>query len=255
MPSVAFFGATGGCAGHCLAFSLKAGYDCTALARTPAKLTEAMKTKGVSAESLDSHLTVIQGDVRDIEAVKRTLQLPNGAVVEDIVSGIGTYPRFAWSLWRPLIQPDATLCRDAVATILRALQQLKPSKKPLFINMTTTGISSPGKPRDVPVLFVPLYHWLLAAPHEDKRGVVELLAEHVRLPVGERGIEGYVNVKASLLTDGEGTGLQAVREGVEEKPAVGYMIARQDVGLWVFERLIKSETRAEWMCKSASITY
>ncbi|KAK5113865.1 hypothetical protein LTR85_010398 [Meristemomyces frigidus] len=255
MPTVAFFGATGGCAGHCLAFSLKAGYDCTALARTPAKLTESMKAKGVSPQTLDNHLTIVQGDVKDIDAVKRTLQLPNGEIVDIIMSGIGTYPGFQWSITRPVIQPDATLCRDAVATILHALQQLKPSKEPLFINMTTTGIQPKGKPRDVPLLFVPLYHWLLAAPHEDKRGVVDMLAEHVRLPEAERGIEGFVNVMASLLMDGEGKGLQAVREGVTEKPAVGYTIQRKDVGLWIFERLVKSEARGEWLNKSASITY
>lgn len=257
MPTIAFFGATGGCAGHCLAYSLNAGYNCTALARTPAKLTSSLKAKGISAETLDRHLTIVQGDVKDVEAVKRTLLLPDGKdeVVDQIMSGIGTYPALQWSIRRPVFQPDATLCRDAVATILRALQQLKANKKPLFINMTTTGIQPEGKPRDVPLLFVPLYHWLLASPHEDKRGVVEMLAEHMRLPDDEQVIEGCVNVMASLLLDGEGRGLQAVREGVVEKPAVGYTIQRKDVGLWIFERLVKNEARREWMNKSASITY
>ncbi|KAI7080755.1 hypothetical protein KC327_g10 [Hortaea werneckii] len=45
MSTLAFFGATGDCAGYCLAQALNAGYDCRALARTPAKLTASLKNK------------------------------------------------------------------------------------------------------------------------------------------------------------------------------------------------------------------
>lgn len=257
MPYVAFFGATGGCAGFCLVNSLNAGYDCIALARTPAKLIKSMQEKGISTGTLDRHLTIIEGNVKDVDAVKRTLQLPNGSIVDKIVSGIGGTPKLQWSIMKPVVLTDMTICQDAGATILRSLQELKPGagNKPIFINISTTGIPPQGKPRDVPIAFVPMYDWGLQAPHADKKVLEAKLAEQFKLPESERGISGYVNVKPSLLMDGEGKGLQAVREGVDEKPAVGYTIQRKDVGLWMFERLVKGEIKEEWMNKSVSITY
>jgi putative NADH-flavin reductase len=86
--TLAFFGATGDCAGFCLAAALKENYDCIALARTPEKLSQSMTAKGVSQDALSSRLTIIKGDIRDIEAVKQVLVL-NGKVVDTIISGIG----------------------------------------------------------------------------------------------------------------------------------------------------------------------
>jgi putative NADH-flavin reductase len=67
---LAFFGATGGCAGSCLAAALKGGYICTALARTPSKLENVLLSRGVDKTIMASNLKVVCGDVRDIEAVK-----------------------------------------------------------------------------------------------------------------------------------------------------------------------------------------
>lgn len=251
---IAFFGATGGCAGFCLSHALKAGMDCTALARTPAKLTSSMKEKGVSAEALDNHLTIIQGDVKDLEAVKRTLA-PNGNVCSKIVGGIGTYPKWQWKL-NPVGMIDPTLCEDANNTILQALQALKPTNKPTLINMTTTGIQPAGKPRDVPLLCVPFYHWVLAGPHKDKKAVEVNLARHFQLPESERALSGYVNLRASLLMDGDALGLQSVRHGVDDEPAVGYTIRRADVGMFMFEMLVKEDSlRPEWANNGVTVTY
>lgn len=250
---IAFFGATGDCAGHCLAYTLQAGHDCVALARTPAKLTKSMKAKGVSAEALDQHLTIVEGNVKDVEAVKRALQI-NGRVVDTVVSGIGGVPKLQLSLW-PVTLNDKTICEDAGNTILQALAQLKPQRKPVLLNVSTTGISGRGKPRDVPLLFVPLYHWLLYVPHEDKKRLEEKLAANVQLPENQRGIGAYVNVKPSLLMDGEGHGLGSVREGLDSKPAVGYTIQRKDVGLWMFDRLVKEGVKEQFLNRSVSITY
>ena len=251
---LAFFGATGGCAGYCLANSLKAGYDCTALARTPAKLTQAMKDKGVSSEALDQHLTIIQGNVKDVESVKQAVQL-NGQVVDTIVSGIGGTPKLQWSFWQPVTLTDPTICQDAGRTILQALTQLKPAKKPLLINVSTTGIAPQGMPRDIPLVYIPLYKWFLHVPHEDKRILEQALKEHMQLAEGERGLRAYVNVKPSLLFDGDGKGLEAIRQGIDEDPAIGYSIQRGDVGLFMFERLIKSGVKEEWLNKSLPLTY
>ena len=252
--TIAFFGATGGCAGYALSNTLKAGYTCTALARTPAKLTQSMKEKGVPTDVLDRQLTIIQGNIKDIEAVKQTLRL-EGRVVDTIVSGIGGTPVLQWSLWYPVTLTDPTICQDAGRTILQALMELKPAKKPTLINVSTTGISPQGYPRDVPLAFVPLYHWLLHVPHEDKRVLEQMLTEHIRIPENERFLSAYVNIKPSLLLDGEGKGLETVRQGVDEAPAVGYTIQRGDVGTFIFERLIRNGVKAEQMNKSLSITY
>jgi hypothetical protein len=256
MPAskIAFFGATGDCAGFTLANTLKAGYDCIALARTPAKLTESMKNKGVNTTALDQHLTIIQGDVKDVEAVKSALQL-NGQVVDTIVCGIGGSPQLQWSLWTPVTLNDPHICQDAGNTILKALQQLKPATKPLLIYVSTTGIPPNGMPRDEPLLFTPLYRWMLHVPHVDKRALENDLAAHVNLPESQKGIRAFVAVKASLLMDGDGRGLEAVRQGVPEKPAVGYTIRRQDVGLFICERLVKQDVREDWLNKGISITY
>lgn len=256
MPLVAFFGATGDCAGYCLASALDAGYDCRALARTPSKLTASMKAKGVSADSLDNHLTIIEGNVKDVEAVKRTLQLPgDSAVVDKIVSGVGGTPQLQWSLLQPVTLDDPTICQSAGRTILKALQELRPAKKPILANVSTTGIPAPGAPRDVPLLLVPLYHWALQVPHADKRVLEQVLREHLELPESEQALSGYVNVKPSLLMDGDGVGVQAVREGIDEKPAVGYTIQRIDVGRWMFEKLVKKDVTDQWRNKSVTITY
>ena len=73
---------------------------------------------------------------------------------------------------------------------------------------------------------------------------------------GSRRVVGnYVNVKPSLLMDGEGKGLDKVRSGVDEEPAVGYFVRRQDVGLFMFEKLVRDGVPKEWENKGVSITY
>ncbi|KAH9845341.1 NAD(P)-binding domain, partial [Teratosphaeria destructans] len=256
--AIAFFGATGGCAGHALAHSLNAGYDCRALARTPSKLIAATNEKGVSIETIEKHLTVIEGNVKDVEAVKQTLSLGDGTgrVVDMVVSGIGGTPALQWSLRRPVVLTDRTVCQDAISTILEALRRLKSSIRPSLFTVSTTGISPKPKPRDVPLLFVPFYMWALQDPHEDKKVMEERLADHMLLPHGQQVLETYVNVKASLLMDGPGMGLEKVREGIDEKPAIGYTIQRADVGKWIFERLVDAPAVKEvWRGKSVTVTY
>ena len=251
---IAFFGATGDCAGYCLADCLNAGIDCSALARTPAKLTSSMKAKGVSDETLDRHLTIIAGDVKDIEAVKRTLA-PNGRnVCDKIVFGIGGYPKLQWSLITPCIMDDPRLCQDACTTILEALHTLKPAVKPTFIAFNSTGMQSPGMPRDLPLALVWIYEWLGQVPHADKRALQANLAQQMLLPEADRVLAMYVQVKAALLVDGC-KGLQAVRDGVEDEPPIGYTIARADVGAWTFRNLVNVEkVRPDWVNKSVVVT-
>jgi len=259
MSTIAFFGATGDSAGHCLAQTLTSGINCRALARNPSKLTASLLAKSVPSSTLDRHLTIIRGDAKDLETVKRVLRTDDekATVVDKLVSGIGgTQLVFTWNPFRPFTLSDPKICQEAGATLLRALQELRPATKPMLINISTTGIPPKGMPRDVPWPYVVLYPWLGHVMHEDKRELQGRLAEHMTvLPGGERGIRGYVNVKPSILMSGEAKGMQAVRQGVDEKPEVGYWINRVDVGGWIAENLVKSDGKAEWRNKSVTLTY
>jgi len=57
-----------------------------------------------------------------------------------------------------------------------------------------------------------------------------LICDEMARPVEERGVGGYVTVRSTLLTGPEGDGLGKVRVGSEKDPAVGYAIAKGDVG-------------------------
>jgi hypothetical protein len=247
--TLAFFGATGDCAGHCLALALQNNYTCTALARTPSKLTTSLTTKGISAALQSRHLTIIQGDVRDPVAVKRTLTAPNGKQVDKIISGIGPNAfYFHPNPLAPIGITDSTICRDASATILAALPTDVPAEtKPMLINITTTGIPSPNAPRDVPILYLPLYRWLLHHPHVDKAEMEGNLRAVMAREEWERPIRGFVNVKPTLLTDGEVVGWANVRFGGEMRPALGWFVARRDVGEWIFEMLVRREAEEVWV--------
>ncbi|KAK5132555.1 hypothetical protein LTR08_008872 [Meristemomyces frigidus] len=59
--------------------------------------------------------------VKDVEAVKRTLQLPDGQPPKLVVNDIGGAPKLQWSLLQPVTLEDPKICQDAGATSLRAL--------------------------------------------------------------------------------------------------------------------------------------
>lgn len=158
---------------------------------------------------------------------------------------------------------DPSICQDATRTTLAALRDLQAAGvqgKPLFAVVSTTGITS-GK-RDVPLLFLPLYHWGLAAPHEDKRKMEGLLREAAR-DGADAPFDGFVSVRPSLLFRGATKGTEVLRVGweVDEAgamkgpgPAVGYTITRDDVGLWVFEELVRSKGGSAWKGRYGSLT-
>nr|POE51608.1 hypothetical protein CFP56_25815 [Quercus suber] len=261
--TIAFFGATGDCAGYCLAAALKSTsptYHCRALARTPEKLLKSLLAKGVTQDVLDRRLHIVQGDVKDIEAAKRTLTLDGSTsgrnVVDKIVSGIGGALKLQASLLTPITITDETICQDAGTTLLAALQQLQPSgSKPFFINISSTGLPAANAPRDVPFTMIPVYRWGLHKMHADKRVLQERLVAHANLPESQRVLSGYVNVKPSHLTDGPAKGLAALRVGTDENPAKGYSISRSDVGGFMFERMIAQDMDVNWVGKGVSVTY
>jgi hypothetical protein len=58
------------------------------VARTPSKLVDLLLSKGVAQSTISAQLTITQGDVKDVESVKKTL-CPNGETANIIISGIG----------------------------------------------------------------------------------------------------------------------------------------------------------------------
>ena len=132
-------------------------------------------------------------------------------------------------------------------TTLQALRELKFVKKPFLAVISTTGISE--GPQDVPFWNWFLYHQLLAMPHADKKVVDQLVAE-----AAEQGvIDGFTTPRPSWLTDNQSIGMDKIRVGSVEHPAVGYTINRADVGLWIFEELLKGDA-SKWKGKRPSIT-
>jgi nucleoside-diphosphate-sugar epimerase len=251
---LAFFGATGGCVGFCLTAALKAGYICTAFARTPSKLEGSLLSRGVDETIMTSHLDIVSGDVRDIEAVKQVI-----AGADVIVSGVGAYPQFQLSVRKPLVLTDSTIYADASATILEACQSNYPQadgKKPILVVVSTAGVQEKGKPRALPLAYLPWYAWLLAVPLTDKISMEDNVLAHMRLPESQRGIGGYVIVKPSILTDGKDKSIEDVRAGTSDNPPVGYSIDREMVGLWMFHRLIDEQgARGAWKDTRVTITH
>jgi len=247
--TIAFLGATGGCAGACLVAALKDGYTCRALVRTPSKLTAALNTQGLS-ESLLGNLEIIQGNAKDIQAVKTLLQTPTG-IVDTIVFGVGAAPQLRFHII-PFTLDDTEICRTAMATLLSALDELKAVTKPRLLAISTTGITE--GPRDVPLLYVPLYHWLLHIPHIDKRVMEQLVCMQRQKPAVERTIGEFAIVRPTLLMDGNGVGVAKVRYGLESNPALGWTIDRKDVGNWLFEKGVKPATLGEFKDQAISLT-
>ena len=153
---------------------------------------------------------------------------------------------------------DPKVCQTAIATVLSSLEniysrtsQVNAQKKPILIAVSTTGISSK---RDIPIAMIPLYHWLLPDPHADKK-VMEVLIEKA---AAWNVIRGFVIVRPSLLTEGKKLGLSNVRVGWENEDgtgaAIGYTISREDVGGFIFEKVIQNDA-GEFRDKKVSLTY
>ncbi len=70
----------------------------------------------------------------------------------------------------------------------------------------------------------------------------------------ESAIGNFVIVRPTLLTNGKAEGGNKLRVGTDMKPAVGYTIGRDGVGLWMFENLVHGDN-SEFLGEAPSITY
>lgn len=260
-PTAAFFGATGGCANACLAFTLKAGYTASALARTPSKLTNLLLSQGIDQETIDANLTIIQGDATDLESVKSAL-LPDPddkTIAPIIISGLGSCPKLQGSVCQPVTLQNPTICEDATKTLLEAVRQIRAAqpefKQPLLLSISTTGISGI---EDVPFAVRAMYHYFLAVPHKDKRKMEDLaFASNSSVDPSERPFKAVIFVRPSFLVGDQnissGKGYKTLRVGTEEKPAVGYTVSRADVGEWISKEIIQGGGE-KWFNKCVTLT-
>lgn len=232
-----------------------------AVVRSPDKLRKLLAERHVIETTIVNNLTIIEGNVKDLAAVQKALLLPldSKRMTDIIVSGVGAAPRWNWSLTQPLAMDDPNICEHATRTILQAVSVLQSegvSGKPSMTVVSTTGID---KVRDVPLLFAPMYWILLATPHHDKRAMEDAL-EATSRDQAKSPIKGYVAVKPSLLIDGTDKGLPGVRVGWHggevdgHGPAVGYTITRNDVGNWIFQNLVQSSERDQWLGRKVTLT-
>ena len=139
--------------------------------------------------------------------------------------------------------------QDTTKNILQAMRDLHLENNSHLVVMATTGISD--GPQDVPLLMRPMYHYMLALPHADKKAVEQLV---VKAAEEGKTFSGYTVVRPSFLTDGKSKGMSKIRVGNEEHPAIGYTISRDDVGLWMYEELLKVDA-TKWNGEKASITH
>lgn len=258
--TIAFLGATGGCGLSALKHSLRVGHTCIALCRTPSKLTDLLSATVPPVPT--GSLIVKQGDAHSAAAVASVLAHPANAarLVDTVVVTIGgTLDLKKFTI------PDPDVCRRAVETLWAALKTAREEQgragKPRIALISTTGITELG--RDVPLAFMPMYHIMLKQPHADKKRMEESVVAS-----GER----WTLVRPSFLVDEpveetkkdrKEKKTKTIREGVEDpvagkvlSKAVGYTISKEDVGRWMFERLVMEEKGSEeWVQKVATITY
>lgn len=237
--TIAFFGATIGCGLAVLNNAVDTNTNCIALCRTPSKL------EGLFSDDKTSRLTIIEGNVHDVDAVKKCLTVDGVHLVDTIIFSIGSR-----AMNYKLQLDDPTICRKAIATVLEALDQLRRqglTGRPRLIAISTTGISQFGP--DTPYIVGLLYYYLLYSPHEDKKAMEQHIVD---------SDEDFTIVRSSWMLDG--TTNKAVRVGVEdpkngrESDAIGYSITREDVGKWIFENLVQNDD-SQYIKKIATITH
>ncbi|KAK2666922.1 hypothetical protein RAB80_017343 [Fusarium oxysporum f. sp. vasinfectum] len=266
-PTIACFGATGGCVAAALTSALKDGFYCTALARTPEKLRSILIDEHkIPLDTINQYLTIYEGDIKDPAIVQKALISPThtASVVDFILSGVGAYPTFQWSLIRPFPLTDPTITEDAMNTIYAALSSLSASsitntsagQKPLLVAISTAGC---GRNRGIPLPIYLPYHYLLGGPLADKKRM-----EKVIMAGKSDYIRDFVIMRPLILTDGEAKGENQLRVGwewgtddgmgecEEPGPEIGYLVSRKDVGKWMFDNVV---VQGGWEGKCVYLTY
>jgi hypothetical protein len=222
----------------------------------------------VPVTTIQKYLTVVQGDAKNVKDVSKALISPidNRSLVDIILTAIGTYPVFTWSIRRPLRLPDPTICEDGMAAMFAAIDQLASQTiltttgggKPLLIMISSTA-GPDRRNHNLPWYLAPLYWWLLVEPHNDKLNME-------KLALNDKGahIRESIIVRPSILTDAPEKDLESVKVGWvwniqkiadrEREPGhvKAWSISRKDVGAWVFKKIIVD---GGWEGRSISLVH
>ncbi|PVI01275.1 hypothetical protein DM02DRAFT_613788 [Periconia macrospinosa] len=221
----------------------------------------------VPASTISSNLTTVRGNIYDIESIKSTLISPNNPnhLVDTIVSGMGgKEPRFQLSLINPMTIEDPHICETSMASIFSAIDALAEKgvhtavngTKPLLVSVSTISLD---QKRDLPYLYYILEFWLLRVMRDDK-----LKTELLIKADGGKHIRNFVLMRPSLLTD-QPRGVDKLQVGwvwgikkdeagrpKEPGPKIGYAVARDDLGAWIYDHVIKE---GGWEGKCVSLVY
>lgn len=265
--TLAFFGATGGCAANALAASLRAGLTCVAMVRTPAKLYTILADQhNIRPEILDKCLVVVKGNIKSIDDVKRALTA-TGRLPDRILFTVGGVAHLQWNLWSPVGLDDPHICEDGMKVVLSALRDCEREKvpfgslgsKPVLLTISTISMSNQ---RDLPYLLYPVEYWLLRIPRADKKAMEDVIFDAVAATDSPLG--GFAMVRPPLLSEGQAVGLDKVKAGWvwpdfqrekklalgqrESGPLIGFFVTKADVGAWIFENLIQGNGQAFGKC-------
>lgn len=254
-PTILFLGATGGSSLACLIHTLRGGYPCIALMRTPDKLTTLLKNAGIDASTLASLLTIYTGNALDVPAVKKALLMGSGEHIHlpsTIISGLGGIPRFQFYL-PPFTIDQPTICQTGAATLVTALSEIYTtypqlrSSKPLLCFISTGGIHKGAD--DVLWVTQMLYHTLLSIPYKDKKAMDMIFYGKE----GSSNFRSVVGVKPTILTDGPELGSEKIRVGRMQEPALGYTVSRKDVGAWIYRAIVLGDAKG-WEGEMVTVT-
>lgn len=182
-----------------------------------------------------------------------------------ILSGLTSGPIYHYNPLRPVTLSDPTLIEQAAEIVISVLRELLNdgviTKKPVYAQISSVSIA---KRRDIPLLLIPLYRWLLPQAIADTAAMEKLVVRTAK--EGDSPLGGYVMMRPPLLTDGEPRGAQSLRVGwvrhdddlgsSEERgtgPVIGYTVARRDLAAWVFDQVVQGGPR--WVGRCVNVTY
>lgn len=244
--TITFFGASGGCGYYALKAALADGHTCVCLLRVPSKLADL-------ASQYPAQLVIREGNAHSVDDVAATLVHPHDAsrLVDAVCTSIGNKPDP--SNWGKSGATDWDVCKKGASALVGALSRLRAQdaryggQRPLVAVVSTTGLR--GK-RDYPLAFYPLYQFMLAQPHADKKVMEERLRDSA---------ERYALVRPSLLVDEDPdkvekkkakgkyrekeirVGVEDAKTGAVESEEIGYTITRPAVGRWLYDNLLMGD--------------
>jgi len=222
----------------------------------------------VTAKSLDENLLIIEGNIRSVEDVKRTLTA-SGSLPDRILFTVGGAPKLQFSLWAPITLDDPHICEEGMKTLIAALRSCEAENvplgpqgsKPLLFTVSTISMSSR---RDLAYPYYPLEYWLLNVPRSDKVALERVIFEAALGPGSPFG--GFAMVRPPVLSEGQALGPEKVKAGwvwpdqqrkekvakgeKEAGPVIGWIVTKADVGRWIFDNLILGDASALGKCWS-----